>query len=292
MSPQTFRQYLEDPVQLARLPLTELQELAVTYPYSPNLRLLLLLKAHLEGHPDEQAYLRRAAAAAFDRSFVYDLLREVRRQTDAEPTEVLELRTLDEIALDDAALLAATPQTEAPPLASALNYDTSLTDVDDYGEPELSVDFPTAAPPAPAEPPAEPVSSGWVASAAAFLDGLPAWPATPAPVATAADVVAPEPVSRFTPDEATGSPDLLRHRLRSIRRQQVRRAAQEGDSVRNIARRSLVSQEAVASETLAQLLVRQGQYQNAIKMYHRLELLYPEKKAIFAGLIKDLQEKL
>jgi hypothetical protein len=48
----------------------------------------------------------------------------------------------------------------------------------------------------------------------------------------------------------------------------------------------------IASETLAELLVRQQQYPRAIRMYRRLVLLYPEKKAIFARQIQELKEKL
>ena len=46
------------------------------------------------------------------------------------------------------------------------------------------------------------------------------------------------------------------------------------------------------SETLADLLVRQGQPARAIEMYRRLGLVNPEKKAIFAGLIQELKQKI
>jgi hypothetical protein len=84
----------------------------------------------------------------------------------------------------------------------------------------------------------------------------------------------------------------LRERLTRIRRRQEARSEDGSENVGKIARRSLVAQEVVASETLAKLLVRQGQYQNAIKMYRQLVLLYPDKKTTFAGLINNLKEKL
>jgi len=105
-------------------------------------------------------------------------------------------------------------------------------------------------------------------------------------------ILGPEPISRFSEGRRPEHGQSLRDRLRNIRRRQSEKLADEQEEVRKIARRSLVAQEAVASETLARLHVQQGQYQLAIKMYRRLELLYPEKKAIFADLIKDLQEKL
>jgi len=107
MNAKDFQLYLEQPQMLYALPLTELQGLAMEYPYSSNLRLLLLLKTHLEGHPDEQNYLQRCASASFDRAFIYDLLQDVQlsSQEHREETEVLELRTLDEIALEEGIII-------------------------------------------------------------------------------------------------------------------------------------------------------------------------------------------
>ena len=282
MKPQEFQQYLEQPGLLYELPLTSLQQLAMDYPYSPNLRLLLLLKTHMEGHPDEADYLNRCAAASFDRAFIYDLLQGMEKQAageDQEETEVLELRTLDEIALESAALLSeerspASPETER-------SYQSIFPAQEDFVE-ETEL---------PLVPSVAPISSSttydnWVENATIYLLALPK---------RDTGLIAghsPEPVANFHRATLTPKPPSLRDRLRTIRRFQADKIADEQEEVRRIARRSLVAQEAVASETLAGLLVRQGQYQNAIKMYQHLALLYPEKKTTFAGLIKDLKEKL
>lgn len=285
MKPQEFQKYMEQPGLLYQLPLTSLQQLAMEYPYSPNLRLLLLLKTHLEGHPDETDYLNRCAAASFDRAFIYDLLQDLEVQSGGvgqEETEVLELRTLEEIALEDAALLADEAVSEPPPPAE-LNYPDSLS-VEEASEEEIELSQPSQV-----EPPAPVLQltyHGWAENAAAYLSALP----LQAPHQKAG--VSPEPVANFQNATLAPRPPSLRERLRTIRRFQADKTADEQEGVRRIARRSLVAQEAVASETLAGLLVRQGQYQNAIKMYQHLALLYPEKKTTFAGLIKDLKEKL
>ncbi len=294
MNAKDFQLYLDQPQMLYALPLAELQSLAMEYPYSSNLRLLLLLKTHLEGHPDEQNYLERCASASFDRAFIYDLLQDARLLTNEEPTEdteVLELRTLDEIALEEAALLAegneVVPENslsyeEAPPVFEGEEVEEVL-----FAEPAISRPAEEAAPPYR-------IPGAWVLAAADFLSVLPEW--TSEPVLTTEsetpEAFAPEPVSRFSEGKRPEYGQSLKDRLRSIRRRQSEKLADEQMEVRKIARRSLVTQDDVASETLASLLVRQGQYQRAIKMYRRLELLYPEKKTIFAGLIKDLQEKL
>lgn len=273
---------------LYNLPLASLQQLAMEYPYSPNLRLLLLLKTHLEGHPDEADYLNRCSAAAFDRAFIYDLLQDTRLEVtkgEREATEVLELRTLEEIALEEAAIMATPPQS-VPETGDNLSYE-SLFPFPDEEEAD-----PLPAPPAQPAPavtvPTYPIS--WADNAAAFMTSLPTGPCLPeTDTATAPQ---PEPVSKFSASPPLSQATNLRERLREIRQVQAGKLADEQEEVRQIARRSLVTQEAVASETLASLLVRQGQYQHAIKMYQRLSLLYPEKKSIFAGLIKDLKEKL
>ena len=282
MKPQEFQQYLEQPGLLYELPLTSLQQLAMDYPYSPNLRLLLLLKTHLEGHPDEADYLNRCAAASFDRAFIYDLLQGMERQAageDQEETEVLELRTLDEIALESAALLSeeespASPETE-------LSYQNIFPTQEGFVE---EAELPLV--PNVALTSSSTTYDNWVENAAVYLLALPK-----RDTGLAAGH-SPEPVANFHRATLAPKPPSLRDRLRTIRRFQADKIADEQEEVRRIARRSLVAQEAVASETLARLLVRQGQYQNAIKMYQHLALLYPEKKTIFAGLIKDLKEKL
>lgn len=296
MNAKDLQLYLEQPRMLYTLPLAELQGLAMEYPYSPNLRLLLLLKTHIEGHPDEQNYLQRCAAASFDRAFIYDLLQDARllaHEDAGEDTEVLELRTLDEIALEEAALLAGDAEDEV--LQSNLSYESTFPIFEGEAEEENRLENISATIEPIEEPiPAVLISSKWIADAADFLTVLPVWPISPEPAAapTPSEKFTPEPISRFSEGKRPDHGQSFRDRLRSIRRQQSEKLADEQEEVRKIARRSLVAQEAVASETLARLLVQQGQYQHAIKMYRRLELLYPEKKTIFAGLIKDLKEKL
>ena len=317
MTAKDFQQYLEHPRMLYDLPLASLQQLAMEYPYSPNLRLLLLLKSHLEGHDNEADYLNRCAAAAFDRSFIYDLLRDADPLPPAQDTDVLELRTLEELALEEAALTPAPPpETKASTLTYANifpEYDNKVVDAETpeietpaAAETTNAIIVPTA--PEVPEPETTPAAeefpaidmNTWAGNATAFQVATPDWTEAKAPTiaeeTTAEQVTdepaAPEPLSKFEPSPAAATSGMLRDRLRQIRRRQTDKLAHEQEEVKKIARRSLVSQEAVASETLARLLVRQGQYQNAIKMYRRLELLYPEKKAIFAGLIKDLKEKL
>ncbi|MBT8221435.1 MAG: hypothetical protein KJP00_16525, partial [Bacteroidia bacterium] len=45
----------------------------------------------------------------------------------------------------------------------------------------------------------------------------------------------------------------------------------------------------VITETLAEVLANQGQYQRAIAMYEKLSLIFPEKSAFFAARIENLK---
>ncbi len=55
---------------------------------------------------------------------------------------------------------------------------------------------------------------------------------------------------------------------------------------------SLEQKPEIASEQLADLLVNQGHIQQAIEMYERLSLKYPEKSSFFAGKIEIIKDKL
>ena len=54
---------------------------------------------------------------------------------------------------------------------------------------------------------------------------------------------------------------------------------------------SVTDNEFIASETLAQLLTKQGQVQRAIKMYQQLALQQPQKLAYFEQKIEELKTK-
>lgn len=58
---------------------------------------------------------------------------------------------------------------------------------------------------------------------------------------------------------------------------------------KRLAKQSVQKKRVVATETLAELLTRQGHHQDAIEMYERLCLIYPEKKSIFAARIETIK---
>jgi len=63
------------------------------------------------------------------------------------------------------------------------------------------------------------------------------------------------------------------------------------ETVEKMAMDSIVFNNDIVSETLAEIWVRQHQYSNAIKIYQKLSLLNPDKNAYFAQKILDLKSK-
>lgn len=288
MDRQTFLESVNQPQRLVSVPLAELQALALSYPYSPNVRLMLLLKSILEGHPEEEAYLSRCAAAMFDRAHLYDIVQEIRSFGDGE--ETLELRDLEELILPAETPASPSRELELPnPMTSAEPPVGSVPDYFEEEEPQMET---AVVPPMMPNPtgPNTPGIDDWVNLAVSFMDATPIFPIEGPGVA---GEIRPERPERFLTDQPpAGMPSTLSDRLRRLRRLKQQQTMSTEEKVTAIARHSVTTHGAVASETLAKLLVQQGQYQNAIKMYQRLELLYPEKKTIFAGLINELKEKL
>ncbi|MCW3464069.1 hypothetical protein [Chitinophaga nivalis] len=63
------------------------------------------------------------------------------------------------------------------------------------------------------------------------------------------------------------------------------------ETVEKMAMGSITFNNDIVSETLADIWVRQHQYENAIKIYQKLSLLNPDKNAYFAQKISELKSK-
>lgn len=104
MNLENFAEYLKYPSRLYQLPYEELKSLTLQYPYCANFHVLLLIKSKLEGHPDLEKNLARAATYSVDRKHLRKIMLEeelipAESQITVGEDEILELKdlfTLDE----------------------------------------------------------------------------------------------------------------------------------------------------------------------------------------------------
>jgi hypothetical protein len=65
----------------------------------------------------------------------------------------------------------------------------------------------------------------------------------------------------------------------------------EADRIRHFAEHS-VEERDILTESMAEVLAKQGMYENAIALYQKLSLIYPPKSAYFASRIEQLKASL
>ena len=75
------------------------------------------------------------------------------------------------------------------------------------------------------------------------------------------------------------------------KKKSTKKKKKKKDKIPPNAKESLKETDIIASETLAELLIKQGRNKKAIKVYERLCLIFPQKSNYFAQIIKNLKEK-
>lgn len=312
MNAENFSTYLAQPAKLYQLPYQEIKNLVAEYPYSANLRRLLLLKSKIEHDPKFEQYLHDLASSTMDRRRLYEFVTNEIPQLldlDTEPEERLELQDLtlvrekDKVPVlredkeQEEAVQAVTP----PPIIADTLSDEEDEIIEGESSPAVVVEFESSA------PATEPLPES-IAAIAPIAETKP----TPTEEAKEEKLTPPYRVpSHLLTTIISGSlipggyikPQPKSHfrswqalRTGPTRDWQAlrRRHTSEGDApkAREVAKQSVQDPTNLASETLAKLLARQGQYRKAIKIYQRLSLLYPEKSRYFAATIEELKQKL
>lgn len=313
MNLENFADYLEHPARLYQLNYQELKNLVMAYPYNANLRMLLLLKGQMEKDDKADTYLHRAAAYTFDRAHLFDQLRTGIHGQEVlhEQEEMLELRELAELFHEmEIVPTLQVPPTEQLPLAIQLGQEEltgfkpewqAAVQETDLPQEELDFQFPS--------PPESIVVETPVVEAPVAVSE-PIEPPSPEP--TPAAPVQPPVVASVPPPSIDQLAKDRLHQMLEKRKGKLlaglsaatpplappteqkppmaKKAHIKG--VEQIARKSVTENEELVSETLARILVQQGQYQRALRMYEKLSLLFPEKTPIFAPIIENLQQKI
>jgi hypothetical protein len=108
----------------------------------------------------------------------------------------------------------------------------------------------------------------------------------------------PRPKSSFTswvaqfqpPDIQTQLNDIMESgKMEEKRRHRKKKKQKPSSKVDEIVLQSITENGNLVSETLAKVLVQQGQYEKAEEMYRRLMLVFPEKSDYFAQQILNIK---
>ena len=338
MNAESFITYLAQPAKLYQLPYQEIKNLVEEYPYSANLRRLLLLKSKIEQDPKFEQYLHDLASSTIDREHLYTFVsKEIPQllQLETEPLERLELQDLllmeekekipvkveEENPIPEMSFVAPPPEPSPLDLSDTTEPDEdepfALGDEHEPDSPAVVFEFDTL--PARPETDETPTDNSSIeeeelpaqemlptqeeeeeeVEIADQLDGF----AAPAPFRASNDIIQNLVVGSLlngttsSPQPKTQFESWKKKKRNTVRnwkalRQQPAQASTASPKAKEVARQSVQDPTNLASETLAKLLIRQGQYRKAIKIYQRLSLLYPEKSRYFAATIEELKLKL
>ncbi|NUQ24475.1 MAG: hypothetical protein HUU34_11035 [Saprospiraceae bacterium] len=320
MNAETLAGFIKEPSRLYQVSYQELKTLAMQYPYAQNLHLLLLEKSLLDRHSETGDNLEKAAAYMPDRSLLFNKLKAY--ETSEVPDNSWLTHEGEVLVLKDLHTLPPLVKEPQPAEEPRMQMEWSLPamppseEIEEDEEEILSVPIiaSPAAPQAdmPAPRPSPPDRS--------YLDTVTAIAASGIPAASAIWHVVkevPPPVAEPEPEikkEAPVSAPLSKNSFESWRRMRqpslprpipaakpagpeqsapiekhAKTRAKE-DPIKAIVHKSVTDNEGLASETLADLLARQGAVERAVKMYERLILIFPEKSTYFAAKIEQLKK--
>ncbi len=260
MNPENFVEYIENPSFLHQLNYEELKQLILQYPYNANLRYLLVKKSQMENRGDYERNLRNAAVHGPDRKRLFELLKEELLIEDR-----LELKQLNEISLFEPTnkeeIILEIPKKEPLEVFPNvfLNDTTSFQAIKDDEDEELTL---------PIESLLKDKEQNLTSSSEQSLSEE-----------------SSEPLHR-----SKFSTWKQRYAVPNASKLTIRNLSKEENAAR-LAENSLEESEAIASETLANILTHQDQNEKAIEVYEKLALHFPEKSDFFAQQIKKLKEK-
>jgi hypothetical protein len=318
MNRQQFYQYLENPQKLNNESLRHLNELATEYPYFQAGRMLLVQNLHLLDHIRFNQELKTAAAHIPDRRKLYLLVHEPPTyQTPAaivdEPkpieiestiSETIELSSKSEIIENES--LPQTQEVIPETISAPVNY-FDVSDVVDLSD-GLTIDFSSSKPQFEKNEPTEPVvlptadlldyelsnAPGYLLEDEqpepfdpqhnrSFSDWLKAMRATPT-VVPEPELPASEPIKLPKNKQM----DIIDSFLQTGNKRIVPKK-EPVDEIVDIAAPSIEENEALMTETLANIHIKQKHYHKAIEIFEKLSLKYPEKSIYFAARIKELE---
>lgn len=328
MNAGSFLKYINTPSLLHQLPYEELKTMVLQYPFSANLHMLLLLKSKQENHKDYEKNLAMASSHSINRSYLYKLLHqlelmEMESHQLLNEDEILELKDLasQEKNLEKEWILLEEEQASLAENIDVLTEyrrmekteevaisDGEQVSSDEVIHSEASVD---PAKELPFEEAEDELLSTMNALNALIEDVIAheehAEDISPDEIREISSLT--EVIKHYLPEQQGENKETPRDEKENVMEEEsVTVPAPEANEpqetltppkerkgkqkVSEIASKSIKSQSRVASETLAQILEKQGLTDQAIKMYEQLILTFPEKNAYFAAKIENLKNLL
>lgn len=294
MNKTAFIRHIKDPELLGKESLPELMDLVVQFPYFSTAHTMLAMNFYCENHILYDAQLKMAASLMNDRNILRQHI-----------TKIAKLK--EQVALPDEYRPKQQPQpTVAETETKTINESQPPVDsVEDTVKPVDQSPEQSAMP--AAEPQAETTQP--VSMQASDNDS-----ASQAELPTITDEEADddaylrkksleelkrlvaERIKKIEAEKKNASKttpakeDLIEKFIRenpSISRPQQ----QEFYNPAIAAQQSVVDNENIVTETLANIFVKQGHFDKAIGIYEKLSLKYPEKSSYFAALIEETSSK-
>ncbi len=318
MNAENFKDYLTQVSKLYQLPLEELKSLVLQYAYCQNLQQLMAQKAQLDHRPDAGQYLEKAAMYSIDRAFLFRKLRELLEERPVTEDsfllaeEFLELKDLNQLQPEPEPVFDhLIPEAAAPEQQPSLYFELPPFDSPSDETPEPVAPSTPILPDEEPLPSTEPSEEPAVAAPLSFADeaiiltvasslyAASPWLKPPAgPRAPKKSKPGPQPktsfpswVKQFQPaHRSLHIEDLMETVNSESGRKAPAPSPSSGMLFEQQARQSLIENRALATETLAELLVSQMQYEKAIETYRRLSLIFPEKSALFASKIEEIKK--
>ncbi|MEM8525449.1 MAG: hypothetical protein AAGG68_12485 [Bacteroidota bacterium] len=304
MNAENFSQYIENPSLLYQMNYEELRQLILQYPYNSNLRYLLAKKSQQEDHRDFNRNLKAAAINSPDRKQLYKILHGEQLLAEEELEERLELKSLQELELEVEETVAF--KTETPSLDAEMQFDLSnetlhtkdisVGSLDDtltflgVEETEEVEDYDATTIP---DQIVDSQENEQLASVADIDFQIEIAEENPIEVMVESDESDEEKTEEiFTSALAPLSRREFQSRITRYQKPNLYMETTPSSSAAQIADQSMEDADDLVTETLADVLTHQQQFEKAIEVYERLSLLFPEKSDFFASRIADIRAQM
>ncbi len=266
MNLDQFNSFLNSPATLNGQSLPLLTELVKEYPYFQTAQVLLAKNLHNEKNIRYNAQLKIAAAYSTDRKKLYELINGI--------AEAEEKVIQSEIKVEPVVEIKEIPQ-EKPLLKPIERVKTEEPVVKKKEEPKV-----------------EPVVEKKVEPVVKKQQPQPNETHTFTEWLRLASIHSVKAVEIEREKKKPSQKDALIDKFLREEPKISKPQKAEFFSPVNMAKQSIIEDDELVTETLAQIYEKQGFFAKAIKAYEKLSLKYPEKSLSFAARIENLRQKL